>query len=384
MAPAAATETLNYAAWMTAPRGQLEVTAAPYPAPGDGQIVVRNHALAVNPVDWIIQAAGKLSYRWLTYPTVIGSDVAGEVAEVGPDVTRFKPGDRVLGHAVGTDRDSNRAAEGAFQHYTVVPERMACPIPDHLGYENAAVLPMAVSTASSGLFQGDQLGLNLPRADAAPAGQTVLVWGGATSVGSNAIQLAVAAGYEVITTCSPRNFRYVAELGAARAFDYHSPAAVGDIVTAFTGRTLAGAIAFGVTSAEACVRIAARCEGRKFVSLATPPVSFDGLAGANRGRLALPRTVARLISTNVGLQLLARPRGVGLKYIWGSSLKNNEVSEAVYRDFLPAALADGRYAAVPPPLVAGHGLESLQHALDVQRRGVSAAKVVVTLGSPER
>lgn len=382
MPPAAITETINHAAWLNAARGPFEVKAASFPAPGDDQIVVRNHALAVNPVDWIIQVAGNLAYRWLKYPAVIGSDVAGEVVATGKDVTRFTVGDRVLGHAVGTDKDSNRAAEGAFQHYTVVFERMACPIPDGLPYASAAVLPMAVSTASSGLFQADQLDLEHPTADAAQTGRTVLVWGGSTSVGSNAIQLAAAAGYEVITTCSPRNFGYVKDLGATQAFDYNSPAVVDDVVEAFAGRTLAGAIAFGVTSANACVRIAARCEGRKFVSIATPPVSFDGLAEENRIRFAVPRTVYNLITSNIGLQIRARSRGVGLKYIWGSALKASDISTAIYRDFLPAALADGRYAAVPPPVVVGNGLEHIQHALDVQRHGVSAAKVVVTLGPP--
>jgi NADPH:quinone reductase-like Zn-dependent oxidoreductase len=59
-------------------------------------------------------------------------------------------------------------------------------------------------------------GMRHPVADAAPTGQTVLVWGGSTSVGSNAIQLAVAAGYEVITMSSPRNFEYVTPLGASQ------------------------------------------------------------------------------------------------------------------------------------------------------------------------
>jgi len=374
-----ASRPVNTAAWLAAARGQLEVDVAPYPVPGEDQIVVRNHAVAINPLDWIIQLAGPLTYRWLKYPTVIGSDVAGEVVQVGSNVSRFTVGDRVLGHAVGTDKDSNSAAQGAFQHYTVVGEKMACPIPDSLAYENAAVLPLAVSTAACGLFQTDLLGLNHPSAEARPTGQTVLVWGGATSVGSNAIQLAVAAGYDVITTCSPSNFEFVTSLGAAQAFDYRSPTVITDIIAAFEPRQLAGAIAFGTTSARACVRIVAKCNGNKFVALASPPVSFTGLAKENRKRFATLRTVLALITSNIGLQLRARSRGVALKYIFGTSLKHNEVSTAIYRDFLPAALAQGRYAAVPPPQIVGGGLEQLQHALDVQRRGVSAAKVVLTL-----
>ncbi|MBF9072725.1 zinc-binding alcohol dehydrogenase family protein [Streptacidiphilus fuscans] len=369
----------NAAAWIKAANTQLEVGPAPYTPPAADQIVVRNRAVAVNPLEWIIQAAGSLTYRWLSYPTVLGSDVAGEVVEIGSEVTRFRVGDRVLAHAVGTDKDCNKAAEGGFQLYTAVLERMAAPIPDTLAYEEAAVLPLAVSTAACGLFQDDQLGLRHPSARPEPTGQTLLVWGGSTSVGSQAIQLGVAAGYEVVTTASPRNFDYVRSLGAAEVFDYNSPDVVADIVAAFEGRTLAGAIAFGTTSAASCIRIVGACRGKRFVSLATPPVSFAHLAEPDRGRLALARVVARLVTSNVALQLAALRRGVRTKYIFGTTLKANEVGTLIYRDFLPAALAESRYRTVPEPTVAGHGLSDIQHALDLQRKGVSAAKVVVTL-----
>ena len=369
----------NTAAWINARHARLEVGPAPYTPPGDDQIVIRNHAVAINPLDWIIQVAGNLAYRWLKYPAVLGSDVAGEVVEVGKAVTRFREGDRVLGHAVGTDKDSNSAAEGGFQRYTVVLERMASPIPDSLPFEDAAVLPLAISTAAAGLFQADQMRLRHPSENAGPTGQTVLVWGGSTSVGSNAIQLAAAAGYEVITTASPHNFEYVKSLGAAQVFNYNSPSVVSDIIAAFEHRTLAGAIAIGTTSAPSCVRIAGACKGSKFVSIATPPVSFGRLADGTRGQLELPRVVLRLIAANLALQLRSRSRGIGTKYIFGTTLKANEVSTVVYRDFLPEALASGRYIAAPKPSVAGHGVQDIQQAMDIQLKGVSAAKIVVTL-----
>ena len=369
----------NTAAWINRSYGQLEVGPAPFPTPGADQVVVRNHAVAVNPLDWVIQVAGPVAYRWLRYPTVLGSDVAGEVVAVGAEVTRFQVGDRVLGHAVGTDKDSNTGAEGGFQQYTVVLERMAAPIPDTLAYPDAAVLPLGLSTASCALFQTDQLGLRHPTADAAPTGETVLVWGGSTSVGSNAIQLARAAGYEVITTASPRNSEALRSLGAGEVLDYNSPTVVADLVAALAGRTVAGAVAIGATSGPACVDVVAASTGRKFVSLLSTPVSFEALGDPDRPRSALPRTMARVAAGTVALQLRARRTGVGTKFVFGTTLKANEVSTAVYRDFLPAALAEGRYTAAPEPLVVGTGLDRVQEAMDVQRRGVSARKVVVTL-----
>jgi NADPH:quinone reductase-like Zn-dependent oxidoreductase len=369
----------NIAAWIKAANAQLEVGPAPYTAPGDDQIVIRNHAVAINPLDWIIQVAGTLAYRWLNYPTVLGTDTAGEVVEVGKAVTRFRVGDRVLAHAVGTDKDSNSAAEGTFQQYTVVLERMAAPIPDSLPFEDAAVLPLAVSTAACGLFQTDQLGLKHPSPNPEPTGETLLVWGGSTSVGSNAVQLAVAAGYQVIATSSPHNFEFVTSLGATQVFDYNSPSIVPDLIAAFDGRPMAGAIAIGTTSGAACVRVVAASQGKKFVALASPPVSFESLGDTDRSRLVRPRLIGRLISSTVALRFRARFRGVGTKFIFGSTLKANEVSTAIYRDFLPEALASGHYLAVPKPSVVGHGVQDLQQAMDLQRKGVSAAKVVVTL-----
>jgi len=90
---------------------------------------------------------GGLIYPWLTYPAVLGSDAAGEVVQAGSAVTRFRVGDRVLGHAVGLEKNRNAAAEGAFQAYTVLLDHMTTPIPDHISYEQAAVLPLGVSRA---------------------------------------------------------------------------------------------------------------------------------------------------------------------------------------------------------------------------------------------
>jgi NADPH:quinone reductase-like Zn-dependent oxidoreductase len=369
----------NLAARIGSKHAQLVVESAPYTPPGPGQVVVRNHAVAINPLDWIVQVEGNLLYGWLDYPAVLGTDVSGEVVEVGEGATRFEVGDRVLALAVGTDKDTNTGPEGAFQQYTVVNERLTSLVPDALSFEEASVLPMAVSTAAAGLFQDDYLGLPLPSAGARATGETVLVWGGSTSVGSNAIQLAVAAGYEVITTASPKNFDHVTALGAAQVFDHNSPTVISDLVTALADRTVAGAVSFGTTGAPACVKITARSHGNKFVAIATPPVDFARLADPARGRLERARVTMRLIAANIALQLTARPRGVRLKYIFGTNIKNNEVGTAIFGDFLPAALADGSYTATPKPTVVGHTVDDFQHGMDLQRAGVSATKLVVSL-----
>lgn len=369
----------NKAVWLPAKHAQLVLETAPYTSPRENEIVVKNRAVAINPNDWLTQSMGSIVLPWTKYPFVLGSDVAGVVVEVGSAVSRFKVGDRVLGHAVAADKKRNNPAEGGFQEYTVLLENMAAPIPDTLSFENAVVLPLGLSTAASGLFQKDQLALQHPSAQPKPAGKVLLIWGGSTSVGSNAIQLAVAAGYEVITTASPKNFDYVRSLGATQVFDYRSRTAVRDIIASLRGRQIAGALALGVGSAEACLDIVHASRGAKAIALATPSVSFEN-APLGSGRMSwLIPTMARLIGVNIALMAKARMRGIRVKYIFGTSLMENEVSRMIYGDFLPGALAKGSYAAVPAPSVFGHGLERIPAAVEAQKHGVSARKLVVTL-----
>ena len=313
-------------------------------------------------------------FSWLKYPFILGLDTAGQVVEVGPGVTRFRVGDRVVGHANGTDKNYNAPSHSAFQTYTVLLVNAASPIPSNLSYESAAVLPLGLSTAACGLFQKDQLGLQYPSTTPNPTGKTVLIWGGSTSVGCNAIQLAVAAGYEVITTCSPKNFDYVKKLGASQAFDYNSKTVVKDIIHAFKGKTTAGALSIGARAAENCLDILAKCTGNKFLSMAsypvpqTPPKSFVLLSIA-----------ASYMTGMANIWVKSKVGGVRTAFIFGSSLLYNEVGKAIYVDFLPRALAEGSYVAAPEPLVVGKGLEYIQAGYDLQKKGVSAKKVVVSL-----
>ena len=366
----------NAGAWLKGPKTALEVKSALYTSPKEKEIVIKSGAVAINPIDWLKVDLGNMVYPWIKYPFILGTDVAGEVVEVGRQVTRFKVGDRVVAHAVGTGKEYNTSTKAAFQNYVVSLPHMTSPIPDTMSYEEAAVLPLGVSTAACGLFQTDQLALQSPlrTADATPTGKTLLVWGGSTSVGSNTIQLAVAAGYDVITTCSPKNFAYVKKLGASKVFDYNSPTAVSDIINAFKGKTTAGAFSIGQGAAEACHDILHQCKGNKFIAMAsyptppTPPKSF-----------VLIRTVYYFGSWMAVNWYKSRARGIRTQFIVGSTLVDNGVGKMIYEDFLPTALAQGRFVAAPEPHVVGKGLASIQTGFDVQKAGMSAKKVVVSL-----
>jgi NADPH:quinone reductase-like Zn-dependent oxidoreductase len=370
----------NEAAWLMAKHQPLEVKEAPYTEPGAGEILVKNHAIAVNPVDWLVPYLGGLLFSWIKCPFVLGSDVAGEVVAVGSGVTVIRVGDRVLAMAAGSAKQRNRAAEGAFQAYTIVLPRLATIIPDHLSYVDAAVVPLGLTTAACGLFQSDLLALKLPTANRQARDQWVIVWGGSTSVGCNAIQLAAAAGYSVVTTASPKNFDYVKSLGAACAFDYNSKDVVRDIVAALQGKDVVGALAIGAGSTGECLDTLAQCRGRKFVASCSASVSFDTVAKGNRITLpAFLKVLPAMLRANFRTRRKSRRHGITEKFFDASSVIDNEIGPAIYRDYLGSALGAGSFRAAPPPKVVGHSLRDIQTALDIQRKGVSAAKIVVAL-----
>ncbi|KAF4631493.1 hypothetical protein G7Y89_g6637 [Cudoniella acicularis] len=355
---------------------------APYTSPGPNQLLIKNHAIAINPVDWAKQTTGNLMFRWLKYPIVLGLDVAGEVVEVGPSTPpsalQFKIGDRVVGNATGMDEHVNRAEEGGFQEYTILRTHLTAHIPSNISYENACVIPLGLSTAACGLFLPTQLALSLPTSPAPkPRNEILVVWGGSTSVGCNAIQLGVASGYEVITTASPKNFEYMRQLGASHVFDYRDPETVKEIIAFLKGKTCAGALAIGSKSTEACFSIVSASKGRKFVSQASGPVDIYNLP---KGVFEIISTVAGMLWWNICMAFKTRTKGVQSKFFSGGDLLRNEtVAKGVYNEFLPAALRDGGFVPAPEPLVVGKGLERVQEALDVSRKGVSAKKVVVIL-----
>jgi NADPH:quinone reductase-like Zn-dependent oxidoreductase len=368
--------TTYQAAWLPAKYQPFELKSTTYTPPAENEIVVKNAAVAINPLDWFKQDAGDIFGAWIKYPFILGSDSAGEVVEVGKGVTRFKVGDRVLGNAVSFDQRSNKSSEGAFQEYTVLRTNLACPIPDSMTYESACVLPLGLSTAACGLFMPDYLGLPFPTLLPKPSGKTLLVWGASSSVGCNAVQLATLAGYDVIATASPQNHELLKKLGAVEVFDYRSPTVVRDISAALQDRNSAGAFAIGPGSVSSCVDVLASCKGRKFIAQAT----FDRPAGGfPRGPLDWPVFGMKMGIMVVSGLLKQKLKGVGTKPIWGTDLMANEVGKAIYEEFLPQALAEGKYIAAPDPQVVGKGLEHVQEAMNLNKKGVSAKKLVVTL-----
>ena len=212
----------NRAAVLPAKFAQLVVKDTAIPTPKDDEILIKIHSAAVNPVDYKIQKAGRF---FEDFPRVLGEDAAGTVEAVGPSQTRFKKGDRVLSFIPIFASPKGSTEYGGFQQYSLTFEAGTGLIPDSVSFDEAATLPLALSTVADGYYHF--LGLDEPSLTPKQKKEYLLVWGGASSVGQLAIQLAVASGYKVITTASKRNHEALLKLGAEKAFDY----ADADVVT---------------------------------------------------------------------------------------------------------------------------------------------------------
>jgi NADPH:quinone reductase-like Zn-dependent oxidoreductase len=172
----------------------LKLVEADRPEPGEGEVLVRVRAVAINPIEWKYRRG--LMPKQL--PAVLGSDISGVVESSRSE--RFHAGEEVFG----------LASSGGYAEFALAPERTLAPKPAGISHEQAAALPVAGMTAWQALF--DIGGLT--------AGESVLIAGAAGGVGHLAVQFARVAGVRAIGTASARNRDFVLGLGAARFIDY--------------------------------------------------------------------------------------------------------------------------------------------------------------------
>ena len=179
---------------------QLVLSTWPTPRPARREILVKVAATALNRAD-ILQRRGKYPPPEGASP-ILGLEMAGEITEIGSEVTRWKVGDRVCGLLAG----------GGYAEYAVIHEDMALGIPDNLTMEQAAALPEVFLTAYQGLYWLGKL----------KKGEKVLIHAGASGVGTAAIQLAGFTGSKIFVTASPSKHEGCLKLGADKAIDYRT------------------------------------------------------------------------------------------------------------------------------------------------------------------
>jgi len=186
-------------------QGEFREVDYPCPVPGAEQVLVRVHASGVNPLDTKIRA-GKAAHARQPLPAVLGLDVAGEVADVGPAVSAFRRGDAVYGMVGGVG-----GLQGTLAEYVAVNAALLASKPKSLSMREAAALPLVTITAWEGIVDRAKV----------HASQRVLVHAGAGGVGHVAVQIAKAYGAEVFATVSPEK-RAIVESFGATAIDYLS------------------------------------------------------------------------------------------------------------------------------------------------------------------
>jgi NADPH2:quinone reductase len=194
----------------------LRLEEVPTPQAGIGQVLLRVHAIGVNPVETYIRA-GTYAYK----PTLAytpGNDGAGVVEQVGADVNEFKPGDRA--YTAGS-------ISGTYAEFALCKAAQVHPLPANVSFVQGAAIGTPYATAYRGLFQ---------RADARP-GETVVVHGASGGVGMAAVQLARARGLRVFGTAGSDEGRKLArEQGAHEVFDHRASDHFMQIMNATDGR----------------------------------------------------------------------------------------------------------------------------------------------------
>jgi NADPH2:quinone reductase len=194
----------------------LKVEEAPMPRPDLGEVLVRMHAIGVNPVEAYIRAGTYARKPELPYTP--GNDGAGVVEQVGPDVNQFKVGDRV--YTAGS-------VSGTYAVFALCKTDQVHRLPANVSFAQGAAMGTPYATAYRGLFQ---------RADAKP-GETVLVHGASGGVGTAAVQMARAHGLRVFGTAgSDEGLKLAREEGAHEVFDHSKSDHFEHIMNATSGR----------------------------------------------------------------------------------------------------------------------------------------------------
>jgi NADPH:quinone reductase len=185
----------------------MKLEDVPDPKPGSGQVLVRLHAVGINPVDAYVRAGTYTISAGL--PFTPGSDAAGVVEAIGDGVKQWKRGDRV--YIFGT---ASGIRAGAYVQLAVCDTSQVHRLPDNTTFAQGAAVGVPYSTACRALFQ---------KARAIP-GEIVFIHGASGDVGIAAVQLAVARGLRVIGTASSgRGQELVKQQGAQHVLDHHAP-----------------------------------------------------------------------------------------------------------------------------------------------------------------
>ncbi|KAJ8468614.1 hypothetical protein ONZ51_g9521 [Trametes cubensis] len=230
------------------------------PRPGAHEVLVKVIACGLNLSDAVVMDPPFSKALVSSWPYIAGSDGSGVVVEVGTDVTNLKLGDRILFQ--GNSRDPLRSS--TFQQYAVIDAQLTAVIPENITFEQAASIPLALTTDITGLYNQSPTPQNLglhykpvwePEGATAYASTPAFIVGGASSLGQYAIQLAKMAGHSpIITTASLRNEAHLISLGATHVLDRSrsNESILGELPKLTNGKPIKFAFVTVVFSHDSC------------------------------------------------------------------------------------------------------------------------------------
>ncbi|KAF3001093.1 hypothetical protein E8E14_005285 [Neopestalotiopsis sp. 37M] len=321
-----------------------------------GEVAIKITATAINPVDWKIR-----DYKVFLqeFPAVAGSDAAGEIVAVGPEVSGFAEGDRIFFQGIIGRYDSS-----TFQQYCKMPAALVAKTPKNISDEQAAGISLATVAVLVAFYdKATGHGLTAPweqGGSEAGKGKAVVVLGGSSSVGQYAIQMAKLSGFsKVITNSSASHIEHLKGLGADVVLDrskQSSPedfaAAVGDLPLAFVFDAISAkdTLLLGVKVVQAT-----KTEGTHVFA-----VQMNAEDANKQGESAEPKTSVKSV-----LGMGAKPE---LQYLSVPLMKSLGGEDGW--------IAKGQFKPNRPLVVPG-GLPALETALKKNKEGVSGEKVVI-------
>ncbi|OJJ32234.1 hypothetical protein ASPWEDRAFT_71555 [Aspergillus wentii DTO 134E9] len=316
------------------------VTDRPIPKLRDDYMLVKVVTVALNPTDWkhidFLPSEG----------CIVGCDFAGTVEKVGPNVTKFTKGDRVLGLVHGCN--AIEPEDGAFGEYIVAKGDGQIKIPEGMSWEDACTVGVGFTTIGQSLYQNLRLPFpGQPRSANTPG--TILIYGGSTATGTLAIQCAKLSGMEIITTCSANNFDTVKALGADVVFDYNKPDAAAEI-RKFTNDNLK--LCFDTVSMAATAKFCAE--------------ALTSKTGGQYHALQEQKCPRRNVKSTVSMAYTS----VGEAYLWGpqkmparpNDFRHHVVWRAIFHDLLHEGKIKTHAVSKQP-----YGLKGVLNGLEMLR-----------------
>lgn len=267
------------------------------PDPNPDEVLIKLEAASLNSMDCKIQKGVARPILPRKFPTIPGTDVAGEVVQVGSKVRKFKPGEKVVAFL-------HHFTNGALAEYSIAKESLTATIPPEVSAAEAAGLALAGLTAYEPLTRGCNITLNRTGLQNNNRTPNILVTAASGGVGHYAVQLAKLANAHVTATCGARNTGLVMGLGADEVVDYKTPE--GAALTSPSGKKYDFVIHAADTRVPWSVFEANLSEEGKVIDLTPGPVAMWMYAVKT-----LTCSKKRLVP------LIASPKGEDFEYLLG-------------------------------------------------------------------